>query len=162
MIYEYNCKKNIKVMVQGCFQDTRRSSLYIIDRDFKSVKHRYSAELYLEVLDVELALIYLALPLSYVFIQDNALIHIAHKVKEWFQDYSIENVTSWPLYSLDLNLIKHIQQELKKRLYKMFPNITRNKSESEYLRQRLESALQAIQDTLDKSQFDCLYKSMLS
>ena len=109
MIQEYNCKKNIKVMVQGYFQDTKRSSLYIIDYDFESIKYRYSTKLYLEVLNIELALIYSALPPICVFIQDNTLIYTVHKVKEWFQDYSIKNVILQPLYSLDLNLIKYIQ-----------------------------------------------------
>jgi hypothetical protein len=44
----------------------------------------------------------------------------------------------------------------------MFPDIAANKSESEYSRQRLESALQATWDTIDQSQFDSLYKSMPS
>jgi ribosomal protein L19 len=162
MIQEYDCKKNMKVMVWGCFWDTGRSSLYIMDRDFESAKHGYSAESYLEVLEAEVAPIYSALPLGYVFMQDNASIHTAHKVREWFRDHGVENVTSWPLYSPDLNPIEHIWWELKKRLYEMFPDITRDKSESEYSRQRLESALQAIWDTLDKSQFDCLYESMPS
>jgi hypothetical protein len=43
----------MKVMVWGAFWDTRRSNLYIIDQDFESAKHRYSANSYLEVLDAE-------------------------------------------------------------------------------------------------------------
>ena len=64
----------MKVMVWGCFWDTGRSSLYIMDRDFESAKHGYSAESYLEVLEAEVAPIYSALPLGYVFMQDNASI----------------------------------------------------------------------------------------
>ena len=45
-IQTYNCKKSIKVMVQGCFQDLERTNLYIMDRDFESKKHGYSAELF--------------------------------------------------------------------------------------------------------------------
>ena len=44
----------------------------------------------------------------------------------------------------------------------MFPNVAKDKSESEYARQRLESCLQATWDTLDKGLFDSLYKSMPS
>jgi hypothetical protein len=43
----------------------------------------------------------------------------------------------------------------------MFPEIAADKSESEDLRQRLESALQVAWDTIDKESFDCLYQSML-
>lgn len=50
MIQTYNTHKNMKVMVWGAFWDTGRSNLYIMDRDFESAKHGYSAESYLEVL----------------------------------------------------------------------------------------------------------------
>ena len=42
----------------------------------------------------------------------------------------------------------------------MFPEIAKDKSESEHARQRLESALQAAWDTIDKGFFDKLYESM--
>ena len=45
-------------MVWASFWDTGRSSLYIMDCDFESKKHRYSAESYLEVLDAQVALIF--------------------------------------------------------------------------------------------------------
>jgi hypothetical protein len=79
-----------------------------MDRDFESLKHRYSANSYLEVLEAEVAPIYTTLDLGYVFIQDNASIHTAHKVKDWFLDYSIAYIKDWPPYSLDLNPIEHI------------------------------------------------------
>jgi hypothetical protein len=79
-----------------------------MDHDFESKKHRYSANSYLEILDVEVALIYVNLDLGYIFIQDNASIHRAHKVREWFIREGIYIVEDWPLYSPDLNLIKHI------------------------------------------------------
>jgi hypothetical protein len=53
MVQTYDCKKNIKVMVWGYFWDLGRTSFYIMDRDFKSLKHRYSANSYLEVLEAE-------------------------------------------------------------------------------------------------------------
>jgi hypothetical protein len=53
MVQTYDCKKNIKVMVWGCFWDLGRTNFYIIDRDFESLKHKYSANSYLEVLDAE-------------------------------------------------------------------------------------------------------------
>jgi hypothetical protein len=43
----------MKVIVWGAFWDTRRSNLYIMDWDFESAKHRYLANSYLKVLDVE-------------------------------------------------------------------------------------------------------------
>jgi hypothetical protein len=52
-----------------------------MDRDFESAKHGYSAELYLEVLKAEVALIFTGLGPGYEFMQDNASIYRASKVK---------------------------------------------------------------------------------
>ena len=42
----------------------------------------------------------------------------------------------------------------------MFPDIAKNKLNTEYARQRLESCLQATWDILDKELFDKLYESI--
>jgi hypothetical protein len=160
MVQTYDCKKNMKVMVWGCFWDDGRTNLYIMDRDFESQKHGYSANSYLEVLDAEVGPWYQRLDPGYIFMQDNASIHTAKKVKEWFAKHGVENITDWPPYSPDLNPIEHIWWTLKKRVFEMFPDIVTDRSESEHARQQLESALQAAWDTIDKKDFDCLYKSM--
>jgi hypothetical protein len=51
MIQTYDYYKNMKVIVWAAFWDTGRTSLYIMDRDFESKKHGYSAASYLEVLE---------------------------------------------------------------------------------------------------------------
>jgi hypothetical protein len=84
MVQTYGINKNIKVMVWGAFWDTGRSNLYIMDRDFESAKHGYLANSYLEVLDAEVEPIFKGLDDRYAFMQDNASIHTAHKVREWF------------------------------------------------------------------------------
>jgi hypothetical protein len=56
-----------------------------MDCDFELKKHGYSAESYLEVLDVQVAPIFEELAQNgdnYDFIQDNASIYTAKKVKE--------------------------------------------------------------------------------
>ena len=68
MVQTYDCKKNMKVIVWGCFWDDGRTGLYIIDRDFESKKHRYSAESYLEVLNTEVEPVYCKLGQGYTFI----------------------------------------------------------------------------------------------
>ena len=75
--------------------------------------------------------------------QDNASIHTAKKVKEWFEAYRIALLEDWPPYSLDLNPIEHVWWHLKKLVVEMFLDVAADKSELEYARQRLESCLQA-------------------
>jgi hypothetical protein len=55
--------------------------LFILERDFESKKHRYSANSYIEVLENRVLEHYYD---DLVFIQDNALIYTVIKVKEWF------------------------------------------------------------------------------
>jgi hypothetical protein len=112
------------------------------------------------VLEAEVAPMFEWLDRGYQFMQDNASIHTAGKVAKWFLDRAITILKNWPPYSPDLNPIEHIWWILKKRVYEMFPEIAADRSQSEDSRQRLESALQAAWDTLDKESFDCLYQSM--
>ena len=79
-----------------------------MDRDFESIKHGCSAESYLEVLNAEVGPIFSTLEPGYEFMQGIASIHMAGKVKEWFEARGITLLEGWPPYSLDLNPIKHI------------------------------------------------------
>jgi hypothetical protein len=94
MVQTYGMNKNMKVMVWGAFWDNGRSNLYIMDRDFESVKHGYSANSYLKVLDAEVEPIFEGLDDGYAFIQDNASIYTAHKVREWFRLWGIVTITN--------------------------------------------------------------------
>ncbi|PMD41460.1 hypothetical protein L207DRAFT_623667 [Hyaloscypha variabilis F] len=77
-------------MVWGCFWDTGRTGLYLIDRDFELKKHGYSANSYIKVLDamVAPAVEELNNP-GYIFMQDNASIHRAGTVRAWFTNAAI-------------------------------------------------------------------------
>ena len=58
-----------------------------MDHDFKLKKNGYSANSYIEVLDAMLTMNYND---DLYFMQDNAPIHTANKVKKWFEDNRID------------------------------------------------------------------------
>jgi hypothetical protein len=73
-------------MVWAAFWGFRnRTLLYIIDRDFKSKKNGFLANLYIVVLDANARYI----DNDLVFMQDNASIHTAEKVKDWFKEQHV-------------------------------------------------------------------------
>lgn len=160
MVTTYKCGKNLKVMVWGCFWDNGRTGCYLMDRDFESKKHGYSAKSYLEVLDAEVEPAYTELnDPGYIFMQDNASIHTAHSVRDWFRERGLV-VLDWPPYSPDLNPIEHVWVKLKEMLYFHFPKSAEATGTSEEDRERLGSAIQACWAMIPKEFFDALYQSM--
>jgi hypothetical protein len=131
-----------------------------MDQDFESAKHGYLVASYLEVLEAEVVPIYATLKSGYLFIQDNASIYTAKRVKQWFVNHGILQLKDWPAYSPDLNPIEYIWWHLKTQCYEMFPEVAVDKSESEHAQQWLESCLQAAWDTLDQELFNTLGASM--
>ena len=54
--------------------------------------------------------------------QDNAPIHTAKKVTDWFKERGIL-VLDWAPYSPDLNLIKHVWAWIKEWIHKNHPEL---------------------------------------
>ena len=125
-------------------------------RDFESKKHEYSAKSYIEVLDARVREYYTN---DLVFMQDNASIHTAQTVKDWFQENGVRT-TDWPPYSLDLNPIENAWSELKKLAMKMFPEVMKSTGKSEEVIKAIEEALKAAWDALPDSLFESLVESM--
>ncbi len=58
MVQIYSTNKNIKIMVWRCFWNIGKSNYYIINRDFKLIKHEYFARSYFKVCEAEVAPIF--------------------------------------------------------------------------------------------------------
>ena len=93
-----------------------------------------------------------------VFQQDNAPVHTASVVTEWFERYNIQ-VDKHPPYSPDLNPIEHFWVVLKQQLHKQYPDIADTPSSPDAVRVRLVELLPKVWDSLPE-QFDNLYRSM--
>ena len=98
----------------------------------------YSANSYREFLNDNLLGIWQP---GLIFMQDNAPIHKAKKVTEWFNENGIV-VIDWPPYSLDLNPLEHVWYVLKKLVYQVNPNIDLVIGSDETVRDVLWKALE--------------------
>ena len=81
----------------------------MIEGDKDAKRGGITAKVYIKVLRKYLPTI---LEHNSIFMQDNALIYIAYKVIEFFEEMGIK-VIAWLLYSLDLNPIENLQKMLK-------------------------------------------------
>ena len=147
----------MRVIVSVAFWGNgQRSNLLILERDFESKKHRYSANSYLALLEDLVVPNYTN---DLIFIQDNAPVHIAKKVKEQFEERGIR-VTDQPPYSPDLNPIKYAWKRLKDTASRMFPELWKSNRESEEDRTIIEEALKEAQATIPVSFFEDLVESI--
>ena len=118
-----------------------------------------NARVYLKLLE------YLVLPVvqrindtigDAVFRQDNAPVHTASIVTEWFERYNIQ-VDEHPPYSLGLNPIEHVWVVLKQRLHKQYPEIADTPCGPDAVSARLVEVLPKVWDSLPEQLFDNLY-----
>ena len=152
----YKKGKDLRVMVWAAFWGNgNRTPLYIIDRDFESKKEGFTTNSYIEVLDAHAQY----MSDNTCFMQDNASIHTAQKVKDWFKEQKVWT-TDWPPYSPDLNPIENAWHAMKCLALKMFPDIMSGGGKTEEDIQKVEECLKAAWDALPDSLFESLIKSM--
>ena len=129
--------KDVRVMVWTAFWGGGTSDLYPLERDFESKKMGYSANSYLDVLEQNLVDWYKP---GQIFMQDNATIHTAYKVRLWFEEHGVE-VMEWPPYSPDLNPIEHLWYRLKELVYTHHPELMEVGGNDDKVRTELTKAM---------------------
>lgn len=159
MVQTYKKGKDISVMVWAAIWwwngKVHKSDLVILERDWESKKHGYTAKSYIDVLEDQLHRIWEP---GMVFMQDNAPIHTAYVTKKWFEDNAIP-LLDWPPYSPDLNPIEHIWWHLKAMVKKMFPDLEKLGKGEEALA-ALERALIIAWDEVDETIIESCLKSL--
>jgi transposase len=155
MICPYKKSKDISVMIWGAIHGNGRSDVVIMERDPDANKSGYTANSYLLVLNDQLPRTWQP---GMTFMQDNASIYTAKKIKEWFTQQAIP-VTDWPPYSPDLNPIEHLWAQLKQWINDNHPELNEmSKSEDAY--QQLLSVIQEGWDAIAPESIETLVRSM--
>ena len=88
-------------------------------RDPEATRRGYSANSYVQVLEEQVPAIY---QIGMNWQQDNASIHTARKVTEFFEHLGV-SVLPWPADSSDLNCIENVWSMLKDYMDKHFAHL---------------------------------------
>lgn len=91
----------------------------VMEGDPDSPRGGVTAKRYIQVLEEYLPTI---LEPDSIFMHDNAPIHTAHLVQDWFVEQAIE-VIDWPPYSPDLNPIENLWKRLKDEIIRAHPEL---------------------------------------
>jgi hypothetical protein len=128
MIQTFHKGKQLSIMVWAAFSiESGRSELVIMERDEMSKRGGYSSRSYHSVLMEHLPTIWEP---GLMFMQDNAPIHMARIITNWFRDSGIP-LMQHPPYSPDLNPIEHVWKKLKETIYQMHPELLECTGETE-------------------------------
>lgn len=136
-------------MIWGAIWIGGRSNVVIMERDLAAKRNGYTAASYVAVLEDEMPQWYKP---GMVFMQDNAPIHTAQKIRDWLETHGVE-VTDWPPYSPDLNPIEHVWSWMKQWINEHYPELLEiGACEESYeaLHKAIKEAWQAVpQDYID-------------
>jgi transposase len=155
-VFPFKKGKAISIMIWAAIWGSNHSDITFLSRDFESAKFGYSAKSYIEILEANLFSIWEP---GLEFMQDNAPIHSARKVKEWFEDNGIP-VMEWPPYSPDLNPIENAWSKIKDTIYIVDPDLVNIKGQSEDIKARFMRAIERAWELLGDGYFDQLIRSM--
>lgn len=156
-IQTVNKSKDIRIMIWAAFSITGgRSECVIMERDEEAAKNGFTARSYLHVLQEHMPTIYEP---GLIFMQDNARIHTAKIIKQYFQESTIE-LLKHPPYSPDLNPIEHLWRKLKELVHEMHPELLHLTSTSDESYTLLENAIKDAWDAIPQRYFDAVVNSM--
>ena len=116
-----------------------RTDLVVMRGDPNAPRQGVTAVRYREVLEEYLPTI---LDFDSIFMQDNAPIHKARTVQQWFRDMGIELVV-WPPYSPDLNPIENLWKLLKAKIIELRPELAVMKDNDTTQQLLIETAQEA-------------------
>ena len=142
-------------MFWAAFGHRKRTNLVTMKGDPESARGGVTARRYIEVLEEYLPTI---LEFDSIFMQDNASIHTAYSVQEWFRDMAIDLVDH-PPYSPDLNPIKNLWKILKAKIIELYPELVIMR-DNDSTRQLLILAAQEAWDMLDDEMLETLALGM--
>ncbi|CAK9804825.1 Transposable element Tc3 transposase [Anthophora quadrimaculata] len=120
--------------------------------DLKVLKGRQNSKTYLEILKTAKIRIFdVVRDNQWIFQQDNAAIHTAKLVKNWFEEQEIICL-EWPALSPDVNIIENVWGYLSRKVY---INNTQFSS-----RKELINAIKKEWNNIPLSYIETLYKSL--
>ena len=127
----------------------------IMRHDPSSRRQGYTANSYIWALEEGLRPYYQP---GVFYLQDNAKLHLASHVKDWFEQHGIW-VFEHPAHSPDLNPIEQVWKKMKDILRREFPGLSALKRNDENI-QRVEEALRVAWERVPQALIDRLIESM--